>query len=225
MACTDTGCSSNCVGLTNDSKPITISSLNHEVTYHACVQAVDTAGNTSDYINSNNSVTTPQAAPNEITDLTATAKSSSSVTLNWISGGGSTAGFYVAYASGATAPSDCTGSATLVIGSTSYEVTGLSAGTQYSFRVCSINSNPTPDASSGQTASATPSHCAELSNGVWLLVPADPVYGTSNFCVMKYEAKHVSSKPNSNASGTPWVFISFTTAKKSMPVYRCSANI
>jgi len=45
-------------------------------------------------------------------------------------------------------------------------------------------------------------------------VPGSGTYGTNDFCVMKYEAKQVgtSTTPISQASGTPWVSISQTTA-------------
>ena len=44
--------------------------------------------------------------------------------------------------------------------------------------------------------------------GTWVLVPGDPDYGTSDFCVMKYEAKNNSGSPSSEAAGSPWVMIS-----------------
>lgn len=54
--------------------------------------------------------------------------------------------------------------------------------------------------------------CSSLTGGTWIGVPGDSDYGTSDFCVMKYEAKNVSSAPESDAAGTPWVSISQTTA-------------
>ncbi len=43
----------------------------------------------------------------------------------------------------------------------------------------------------------------------FIVVPGSTTYGTSNFCVMKYEAKQSSSTvPISQASGTPWTSIS-----------------
>ncbi|PIS09934.1 MAG: hypothetical protein COT73_12110, partial [Bdellovibrio sp. CG10_big_fil_rev_8_21_14_0_10_47_8] len=102
--------------------------------------------------------TTLQAAPPNVTGLSATADSSSQITLSWTSGGGSTADYRIAYASGATAPADCASGTTIseaAVTGTSHAVTGLSPVTQYSFRVCAINSNSTPDVASGATASAT----------------------------------------------------------------------
>lgn len=43
-------------------------------------------------------------------------------------------------------------------------------------------------------------------------VPGSGTYNTSSFCVMKYEAKNVNGTPTSQATGTPWVSISQTTA-------------
>ncbi|MFK7872521.1 MAG: hypothetical protein AB8C84_05035 [Oligoflexales bacterium] len=50
--------------------------------------------------------------------------------------------------------------------------------------------------------------CSTLSGGTWVGIPGDADYGTSNFCIMKFEAKNVSGSPESNAAGSPWVNIS-----------------
>jgi flagellin-like protein len=47
-----------------------------------------------------------------------------------------------------------------------------------------------------------PFYCSNL--GKWILVPGNPTYGTTDFCVMKYEAKNVGGIPTSQASSTPW---------------------
>ena len=47
----------------------------------------------------------------------------------------------------------------------------------------------------------------------FIVVPGSSTFGTSEFCVMKYEAKQASAiVPISQASGTPWVNISQTNA-------------
>jgi type II secretory pathway pseudopilin PulG len=46
----------------------------------------------------------------------------------------------------------------------------------------------------------------------FIVVPGSTTYGTSDFCVMKYEAKNVSGVATSQVSGTPWVSISQTDA-------------
>ena len=46
----------------------------------------------------------------------------------------------------------------------------------------------------------------------FIVVPGSSTYGTSDFCTMKYNAKNVSGVATSQASGTPWVNISQTTA-------------
>ncbi len=43
-------------------------------------------------------------------------------------------------------------------------------------------------------------------------VPGNPLYQTDDFCVMKYEAKNVSSVATSIAAGAPWVSITQTAA-------------
>ena len=62
--------------------------------------------------------------------------------------------------------------------------------------------------------------CSSIPYGTWVMVPGDPEYGTSDFCLMKYEAKcslvdgqgctgSTSDEiPTSAAAGSPWVNIS-----------------
>ena len=99
---------------------------------------------------------TPGATPPNVTALSASNDSASQVTLSWTSGGGSTATYKIASQTGATAPADCNSGTTTTSGSASKAITGLTGGTQYSFRVCALNSNGTPEMSSGTTVSSTP---------------------------------------------------------------------
>jgi formylglycine-generating enzyme required for sulfatase activity len=46
----------------------------------------------------------------------------------------------------------------------------------------------------------------------YITVPGNPIYQTEDFCVMKYEAKNVSSVATSEALGTPWVSVTQTAA-------------
>ena len=49
----------------------------------------------------------------------------------------------------------------------------------------------------------------------YVAVPANATFGTTGFCVMKYEAKQDASKnPTSTATGTPWVSIDWNEAKQ-----------
>lgn len=43
-------------------------------------------------------------------------------------------------------------------------------------------------------------------------VPGNPIYQTDDFCIMKYEAKNVSSIATSEAAGVPWTSINLTNA-------------
>lgn len=72
-------------------------------------------------------------------------------------------------------------------------------------------------------ASAEPGSCVDSCPNGFILVPGNATFGTSNFCVMKYEAKVLgvdtvttSYRPGlvaeSRASGAPWVNISQTDA-------------
>lgn len=97
--------------------------------------------------------------PPNPTGFNASAASTTSIDLSWVSGGGTTAGYRIAYAAGAAAPASCdpVSIPENSITGTTHTATGLSAGTQYSFRLCAINANATPDVSSGVTATATTS--------------------------------------------------------------------
>jgi formylglycine-generating enzyme required for sulfatase activity len=55
--------------------------------------------------------------------------------------------------------------------------------------------------------------CSTIPYGDWILVPGNPLYNTSDFCVMKYEAKNVGGIANSTASGNPWVSLTWQQAK------------
>jgi len=134
---------------------VPVTGLTVGTTYTVSVVALDTAGNET---TATNTGTFSKPVPPNPTGLSATAASSSQVNLSWTSGGGSTAGYKIAYATGASAPSNCS-SGTVIPGSsitgTSHSVTGLTASTQYSFRVCTVNNDTSPAVSSGATASAT----------------------------------------------------------------------
>ena len=68
--------------------------------------------------------------------------------------------------------------------------------------------------SSPTVASASPTNCPTG----FILVPGSATYGTSNFCVMKYEAKNAGSNvPVSTPTGAPWVSISQTDAMAYSP--------
>jgi len=99
------------------------------------------------------STSTPGAeTPPDPINPVASVTSATQITLSWSSGGGSTASYQVAYLLGAIAPSNCSsGSASAV---ESYAVTGLSPGTQYSFRICALESTATAS-SVGVTVTAT----------------------------------------------------------------------
>jgi hypothetical protein len=109
-------------------------------------------------------VTVTVLQPDPLDPLALALASASSTTLNlsWASGGGSTTSYELARATGSTAPANC-GGVTQSLGLvTTHSVTALSPGTEYSFRLCAANGNPTPDLSAGT-----------LLQSVWTL-PEDP---------------------------------------------------
>lgn len=101
-----------------------------------------------------------QAAPSDPTNLTATIDSDNQVSLTWTSSGGTTSSFKIAYALGSTAPSTCSSGTQVTSSTAGKTITSLTAGAQYAFRVCAVNSNPAPDISSGVTTTATTTHTA-----------------------------------------------------------------
>ncbi|MBF0442359.1 MAG: SUMF1/EgtB/PvdO family nonheme iron enzyme [Oligoflexales bacterium] len=84
----------------------------------------------------------------------------------------------------------------------------LSSGTQVSSGAQAMSSSFQP-ANAGVPQAE---RCSNLAGGIWIPVPGDPVYGTGNFCVMKYPASKVNSVPNSQAGSMPWTKISKTDA-------------
>src|SRR5688500_8043906 len=80
------------------------------------------------------------ARPPEPTGLAVSRDSTSQLTVSWVSGGGATTGFVLAYAASTEVPADCA-SGTVVsqetLGDeTSHVLTPLPENTDYAFRIC-----------------------------------------------------------------------------------------
>jgi hypothetical protein len=151
--------------ITGTSFPVT--SLNDDTEYSFRVCAADSHSPTTISRGVTKSATTLSLPPPNPSGLTAMPVSPSQIDLSWTSGGGATSGYRIAYRTGSD-PGDCATGTVIDESSISgplYSVTGLSANTTYYFHVCAINSNPTPDVSSGASASAT----------TLLAPPADPM--------------------------------------------------
>ncbi len=69
------------------------------------------------------------------------------------------------------------------------------------------------DTTSSTTNSSTSSVDCSSIPGDWVEVPGNSYFGTSDFCVMQFEAKDVSGVATSQPSSTPWVNINFTDAR------------
>ncbi len=136
-----------------------VSGLTHETQYSFRICAINANATPNVSAGVTTSATTQsQAAPNEPTSPTATPNSSSQMTLDWTSGGGTTAGYRIAYSTGATAPTNCASGIQIPAGSitgTSHVLSSLTHETQYSFRICAVNANATPNVSTGVTFSGT----------------------------------------------------------------------
>jgi len=90
----------------------------------------------------NQSLLTNREIPN-VLSLFAIEETTTSILLTWTSGGGTTSDYRISYQSGSTAPASClvgTQIPASSVNGTYHFVTGLTANTTYSFRVCGINS-------------------------------------------------------------------------------------
>src|SRR5476651_2106064 len=93
---------------------------------------------------------TPPTPPPAITGLQIVTRTTSSVSFSWVSGGGSTASYFVAIAQGSTVSSCSSGTA---VSSTSSTASGLNSGTAYTISVCATDASG--NVSSPVTLSAT----------------------------------------------------------------------
>jgi hypothetical protein len=108
------------------------------------------------------------AAPPDPTGFTNSVTSTSSIQFSWTSGGGTTAAYKLAYQAGASAPASCStgtivSASTLGLNPSTYTLTGLSASTQYSFRLCALNSDLT-SSSAGSTLTVTTTSSGSQTN-------------------------------------------------------------
>lgn len=178
--------------------------LTASTAYSYTVSACDAAGNCSAQSAMASATTSPPdaQAPTVPTNLTATTASSTQINLSWTASTdnvGVTG--YKIYRDGGGAPiATPTG--------TTYNNTGLTASTLYSYTVSACDAAANCSAQSVAASATT----ANPPGGVFLLVPGNPSIGTSDFYVMKYEAKNVSGVATSQADVTPWVNIDLPTA-------------
>ncbi|WP_176736710.1 RCC1 domain-containing protein, partial [Oligoflexus tunisiensis] len=129
-----------------------IEGLNPSTTYSFRICAIN--GNTdpdeSSGVSTSTSTPLPGIPPNPVS--LSLAPYGTSVRLSWTSGGGSTNGYRIAWLAGASAPPNCMAGVVVhetLINGTSHRIQGLSMDTQYSFRICAVNSKDNPDSSSG----------------------------------------------------------------------------
>lgn len=106
----------------------------------------------------------PVPAPSEITSATVVEVSTTTAYLSWSRGGDGVGGFRVAYATGATAPADCSGAQLLEneiplgfdsTGKAAALVRNLTPATQYAFRICAVGTESSPTVTNGLTLTAT----------------------------------------------------------------------
>ena len=90
-ACTDSGCSTGCVGIDTDTaSPSSISGLLNNETYYACVQSVDSAGRSSSWASGGPiDVRIPPAAPASFEPLPGFTREG--ISMSWTAGDGEAA--------------------------------------------------------------------------------------------------------------------------------------
>lgn len=71
----------------------------------------------------------------------------------------------------------------------------------------------TLSASAGDSSPSQSLDCSSLEGGEWVLVPGNLNYGTTDFCVMKYEAKQNGSNATSTYFNLPWTGLTQAQAK------------
>lgn len=114
-----------------------VSGLLPNTTYSFRVCSYDVSGNLSAGITFTETTTT--SSP-EVTQLAVKSNSTDSLSLSWVSGGGATTGFKVAYADVSTPPTDCNTGTVVDVGNVnSYTITALVAGSTQAIFVCSYD--------------------------------------------------------------------------------------
>jgi chitodextrinase len=143
----------------------TVTGLTHSTQYTLTVKSKDGAGNTSSGTSVTFTTVTPDTtAPDNVTNLTTSNVTQTSLTLNWAASVSSDVASYDVY-NGATLLGNVTG--------TTYNVSGLTASTQYTFHIRAKDGSN--NISSGTSVTITTSAPADTTAPV---VTANPVAGT-----------------------------------------------
>jgi hypothetical protein len=150
------------------------------------------------------SVATLMPAPTDPSGLVLQVAGPTQIDLSWAAAGGWEIGYRVAWQAGSTPPANClTGSN--AANALSYNVTGLTGGTLYSFRLCSYNGNPSPDYSPGLTFSATPGGLTLVNLHTNQLVETGFLIGSAVAGVLHVGCQFDGSGPIETATGsTHW---------------------
>ena len=178
--------------------------------YTYTVSACDAAGNCSAQSITASTTTPDGQAPTVPTNLMAVAVSSYQINLSWTASTDDVGvtGYKIYRNGGATPIATPTG--------TTYSDPGRVASTAYTYTASACDAAGNCSAQSATANDTTFS--ATVTGGAWVLVPGSAAIGTSDFYVMKYEAKNVGGVSISRADVAPWVFITQTNA-----IAACSA--
>ncbi len=156
--------------------------------------------------------------------LTATG-GASQVVLNWTaatdagSGLNTTTPYKVVFATGATAPANCSSGTVIYSGTAiTYTHTGLTNGTQYSYRVCAIDA--ALNMSTGTTASATP---VTITPGAVTVSPSSATYVAASGTIQTTfnSSVAITSCDYTINNGTNWAA---GTVSGTLPNYNCTGS-
>jgi fibronectin type 3 domain-containing protein len=165
--CQGAGCSSFVTIASPTTNTFNDTGLTANTSYTYQVQAVDTAGTTGPFSNTATTSTLAPAPPTAPSGLTAAATSATQITLNWTASTSSIglANYVVQRCQGAGCSNFVT-IATPAAPATSYNDTGLTTGTTYTYQVQAVDtaSNSSPFSN---TASATPQNGPTGLIGAW----------------------------------------------------------
>lgn len=156
--------------------------------------------------------------------LTATG-GASQVVLNWTaatdagSGLNATTPYKLVFTTGATAPTDCSSGTVIYSGTAiTYTHTGLTNGTQYSYRVCAIDA--ALNMSTGTTASATP---VTITPGAVTVSPSSATYVAASGTIQTAfnSSVAITSCDYTINNGTNWAA---GTVSGTLPNFNCTGS-
>ncbi|MCX6117757.1 MAG: fibronectin type III domain-containing protein [Proteobacteria bacterium] len=174
--------------------------------------------------------------PSVPTNLSAGATSTVAITLTWDNMAQDTNGYKIAYKSGGVAPVSCSSDSTTTAAAdaTSRSITGLAAGTQYTFIICQSNTSAGDSVASAgvstYTMPAAPSISATVDSSSQITISWSAITGDTGGYKIAYKSGAVapvdcnSDSTTTAASGATSRAISGLTASTQYTFVACTVN-